>query len=103
MVNLHSILTKISEIERDLERWVKETFADRYFSRWDSFYFHTPLFPRVEKWMAVRKKENERKRDAPRFTARLPLLQLPSRFRNRIPPGVSTSMSTSDIDYWMSE
>lgn len=82
---------------------VKETFADRYFSRWDSFYFHTPLFPRVEKWMAVRKKENERKRGAPRFTARLPLLQLPSRFRNRIPPGVSTSMSTSDIDYWMSE
>lgn len=42
---------------------IKETLADRYFSfdSLDPFYFHTPLFPRVEKWMAVRKKENERK------------------------------------------
>lgn len=68
----------------------------------DPFYFHTPLFPRVEKWMAVRKRENERKRGAPRFTARLPLLR-PPLSQSHSTLRVSTSVSTGDIDYWMSE
>lgn len=82
------------------EKRVKETFfADRYFSR--SFLFSHPIISARRK-VDSGKKERKRKETGPRFTARLPLLRPPLSQSHSI-LRVSTSVSTGDIDYWMSE
>ena len=92
------IRNEISE-RREAKR-VKETFfADRYFSR--SFLFSHPIISARRK-VDGGKKERKRKETGPRFTARLPLLR-PPLSQSHSTLRVSTSVSTGDIDYWMSE
>lgn len=86
--------------ERREAKRVKETFfADRYFSR--SFLFSHPIISARRK-VDGGKKERKRKETGPRFTARLPLLR-PPLSQSHSTLRVSTSVSTGDIDYWMSE